>query len=297
MIPNSCRIIILVAVLTACVCAGPASAVILEVTSRGTVSGTDPVNGTITISNPEQYGCTYISGGEPQCTFTPVDSVPLTGTVPDKAVFPVIRSGDRAVVTALGGPDGRFIAVAKLAAGGTGAGFVTALFGDPSTIPVPFIGDYAVTAQTLPDCGSCTGTVCNASLANVTVLSSGTPVLNRNLAPGETLFFNGRNDASSVTVTFVSGEASSSSCPATEIITGPQPVSDFIVTVVPPIGMQETGTPVLTTAAATPVEPAGTYGTTAVPGTAATKSGSPVPAGITGILAAGLLAALGKRHG
>jgi hypothetical protein len=278
---------IITAFVALCVCAGTVSAVLLEVTSRGTVAAVDPLNNTMTIANPGQYGCVYPSGGQPDCTFAPAASVPLTGTVPDKAVFSAIKTGDRVIVTGIGGADGRFITIAKLASGGPGEGLVTDAFGDPGTIPVPLIGDYAVAAETIPDCASCRGTVCTAASANVTITSSGKTVFSRILAPGNSLMYNGRNDASSVTVAFISGQAAARACPGTAVMTGPQPVSDFIITVVPPLGMRETGTAALpVTTGAAPVLPA----------TSSTKAGSLFPAGAAGAAGLVLLARARKRR-
>ena len=98
---------------------------------------------------------------------------------------------------------------------------------------------------------------------------------------------NGRNDASSVTVAFISGQAAALACPGTAVMTGPQPVSDFIITVVPPLGMRETGTAALpVTTGAAPVLPA----------TSSTKAGSLFPAGAAGAAGLVLLARARKRR-
>jgi hypothetical protein len=71
--------------------------------------------------------------------------------------------------------------------------------------------------------------------ANVKVMSEGKQVGGKALRPGETLTYNGRNDGSSVAVTFVKGQALSSSCPANAGMVGSQAISVYIVKVVSPI--------------------------------------------------------------
>jgi hypothetical protein len=119
-------------------------------------------------------------------------------------------------------------------------------------IPVPLIGDYSVETLTIPDCTSCTGTVCTASSAKVTWKSTGTPVLEKTLMPGESFTYNGRNDGSSVTVKFVSGQAAAQVCPGKEGMTGPQAVSVFVINIVPPISARQTN---IRTASTTPIMP------------------------------------------
>jgi hypothetical protein len=87
----------------------------------------------------------------------------------------------------------------------------------------------------------------------VTITSGTMTVAQKTLASGESLFFNGRNDASSVHVTFMKGEALSESCPGyAGLIGGIQPVSDYIVHVVLPIGTSVTATHITDESAASP---------------------------------------------
>jgi len=61
--------------------------------------------------------------------------------------------------------------------------------------------------------------------------------MSSDIEPGYSMTYSGRNDGSSVTVTFVKGQASSSTCAGRDsAMTGPQAVSVYIVHVVPPIG-------------------------------------------------------------
>ena len=50
-------------------------------------------------------------------------------------------------------------------------------------------------AMTIPNCSACTGTSCMATYSNATITSGKMIVAQQVLAPGESLFFNGRNDA------------------------------------------------------------------------------------------------------
>lgn len=274
---NHVSLFLCAALLVLFACAIPAGAVLLEVTVKGTVSEISPVNNTLTLADPEQYGCDYGSGATaPVCSWTPLNTSTLTGTLPDAAALSVFAKGDQAVAVSLGGTGGDWIALAKLYGSGANADDATDEIGDIGSLSVALIGDYTVNAETVPDCSACTGTSCTAATANVTVTSGKMTAAQKDLKPGESLFFNGRNDASSVNVTFVKGEALASLCPnATPLVGGVQPVSDYIVHVVPPLGMNVT-----TTEAPSAPAPA----TTSAPVTTPQKSGLPFAAlGILGI--------------
>jgi hypothetical protein len=228
--------IIPITLLVLCLCILPAAAVIQEVTVSGTVSEHSSANNTLTIANPAQYGCSYPAGGTPVCSYTPMDSKSLTGTIPDACVFSVFSPGDPVVATSLGGAGGRWITIAKLY-GTAPDKSVTDIVGDPSTIDVPLAGDYSLKILPRPDCKACSGTTCTAAAANVSIMDGKTLTGSGDLVPNTSTTYSGRNDGSSITVTFVKGQASSSSCSEREIMmTGPQPVSVYIVHVVPPIG-------------------------------------------------------------
>ncbi|HNX17772.1 MAG TPA: hypothetical protein PKM50_05540 [Methanoregula sp.] len=260
-------------------CAVPAGAVVLEVTVKGTVAEVSPVNNSLTLANPEQYGCDYGSGATaPVCSWTPLNTSTLTGTVPDEAALSVFAKGDQAVAVSLGGTGGNWIALAKLYGSGANADYATDEIGDIGSLPVTLIGNYAINAETVPDCATCKGTSCMAATTNVTVTSGKMTAAQKILKPGESLFFNGRNDASSVNVTFVKGEALASLCPnSTPLVGGVQPVSDYIVHVVPPLGVNVTTTE-------SPSTPA--PATTSAPVTTTQKSGLPFAA--LGILCVGI---------
>jgi hypothetical protein len=271
-------ITILISTIVLCLFVLPAAAVLQEVTVKGTVSAISREKNTLTIGNPLQYGCSYSSSSAPVCSFNVMSDTSLTGSMPSDSANTIFNVGDTVVATSLGGAGGTWITIAKLYNSLPAGEYVTDLVGDPGTIPTPFAGDYALDVTTVPDCTTCFGTTCSAATSSVDVLSSGTRVLQKTLEPRQVLIYNGRNDGSSVEVTFVKGEASSATCAGMAGMTGPQPVSVYIVNIVPPIGFtQQLQTP---TTAPTPVP------TTAVP---TTKAGSP-PFAVIG--AAGLGAAL-----
>jgi hypothetical protein len=219
-----------------CLCVLPAAAVIQEVTISGTVSEHSSANNTLTIANPAQYGCSYPAGGTPVCSYTPMDSKSLTGTVPDASAFSVFNPGDPVVATSLGGAGGRWITIAKLY-GTDPDKSVTDIVGDPSKIDEPLAGDYSLVLTTKPDCRACSGTTCTAKAANVSILDGKTLRSSGDLTPNSTSMYSGRNDGSSISVTFVKGQAPSSSCSEREIMmTGPQAISVYVIHVVPPIG-------------------------------------------------------------
>jgi hypothetical protein len=276
--------------LVMCLCILPVAAVILEVTVSGTVSEHNYANNTLTIANPALYGCSYPAGGTPVCSFTPMKVSNLTGTVPDASAFSVFNPGDPVVATSLGGAGGRWIAIARMF-GTAPEKSVTDIVGDPSKIPVPLAGDYSLDLSTKPDCKACSGTTCTAAAANISILDKKTLRSWGDHTPNSSSTYSGRNDGSSIAVTFVRGQASSSSCSDEKIMmTGPQAISVYIVHVVPPIG---SGAPIVqaTTAIPSTTPPLVTMPANARP--ASTKSGM-LPSAAIGALA--LLAVLGASR-
>ena len=273
------KINLLIPVLILCFCVLPAAAVVQEVTVKGMVSSINKADKTLTIENPQQYGCTYPASGAPVCSYTLMNESFLTGNVPVDSALTIFNIGDTVVATSLGGAGGDWISIAKLYNGLPAGEYVIDIVGDPGTIPTPLAGNYALDLSTIPDCTTCYGTTCKASTSTVNILSSGERVLQKTLEPRQVAMYNGRNDGSSIEVTFVKGEAASNTCAGRTGMPGPQPVSVYIVNVVPPIGFTQQFQTTPTIVATTPVP-------TAVP---TTKSGS-LPIAV--IAATGLGAAL-----
>jgi len=267
---QTCLVVIVAALFLCCMCV-PAGAVIQEVTLKGTVAALNQPKNTITIEHPQQYGCNYPASGTPVCTYTPMSVEVLTGTVPDVSAFSVFKTGDTVVATSIGGAGERWITLAKLFGSRPNEEFVTDIAGDMGTIPTSLIGDYALDATTLPDCPACTGTTCTATSANVTVMSEGKEVFVMALSPGESFTYNGRNDGSSVAVTFVRGEALSATCPGKGGMTGPQAISVYVVRIVPPISAAQTSIRTATTTRPDEALPPAASTSSAVPVT--TKAG------------------------
>jgi hypothetical protein len=272
-------VIILALLFLCCICM-PAGATLREVTVKGTVATLNPSAHTITIDHPLQYGCSYPAGGVPVCTYTPMSVESLTGTAPNSASFAVFKPGDSVVATSLGGAGGTWIALAKLYGSRPNEENVTALEGDPSVIPTPLLSGYAVDAIMTANCSACTGRICTAASSEVKLLSNGMLVQEHTLLPGQDLFFNGKNDGSSISVVFRNGETSGSSC-GSATGTGRQAISVFSITVVPPVGFGQTNLRTATTtrpeeALATPAPlPPAVPATTAAPVTPAASS--PLP--------------------
>jgi hypothetical protein len=277
---------ILTALLILCLFVLPASAMILEVTVKGTVSSLDKENFTLTIADPARYGCNYGAGSDTVCSYTPMTGGPLTGSVPVESAFSVFSAGDSVVATSLGGPGGKWITLAKLAGPGAGQETVTDMVGDPATIRTPLAGDYSLDLATEPDCTACQGTTCTAATSLVKVLSGKEQVMVQEIEPGHALTYNGRNDGSAVTVTFVRGQASSLGCAGRDsmMMTGSQAISVYIVHVVPPIG---SGTPA--------VQAAGTSVTTPAEARPSPTRSGPLPVAAIGALAAVALLGAARR--
>lgn len=284
---RSLSLVLCTAILALLACAIPAGAVVLEVTMKGTVADVSAADNTLTIANPSQYGCDYGSGtSAPVCSWTPMNQTSVSGTVPDSAALTVFNKGDSVVAVSLGGTGGTWISLAKLYGSGTSADYATDEIGDIGSLPVSLIGDYAVTGNTIANCSACSGTTCTATSSKVTITSSNTTVSEKTLLPGESLFFNGRNDASSVNVTFVKGEALSSTCPGDAgMVGGVQPVSDYIVHVVPPLSATVTthGTGDQVTGESTAA------GTSAAPSSAGSAAAATTPQSGLPFMALGLI--------
>lgn len=255
---------LLIAAILLCFVVLPASAVIQEVTLKGVVKTLIPGQDTLAIENVWKYGCDYPDGGGgPVCSFTKLSTNTVSGTVPDSMAFSVFREADTIAATSIGGTGGTWISLGKLYGPGPGEEYVTDLVGDPAAMPVPFVGGYAITYTNAPDCSACSGLLCTASSSTVTVHADGNFLAEKKINPRQTFSVNPRNDGSSITVTFVEGQASNAACEGSRtgsnaggLATGPQAVSDFIVNVVPPIGYTPGASQPTPAAPAAPVEPA-----------------------------------------
>lgn len=213
-----------------------ASALVQETTYLGRVTAMDPLSLTLTIRAESEYGCDY-SGGNPSCSFKQITPLQVIGTVPDEGVYNTFHNGDLVAGTILGGTGGRWAGIALVIQPPGSSAYVTSdIYGDPRTIPVPLGGDYGFDYSTLPDCSQCSGSVCRALSAHVVVRSGDTVVLEQSLNNGQSTRYSGRNDGSEISILYLSGEASSSSCPGTAPVAGIQPVSNFVIHVKPPIG-------------------------------------------------------------
>lgn len=281
-------VVIVTALVLCCLCV-PVSAVIQEVTLKGTVATLNEPKNTITLGHPQQYGCSYPASGAPVCTFTPMSVETLTGTAPDAAAFAIFKAGDPVVATSIGGAGETWITLAKLFGSRPNEDLVTDIVGEISTIPTPLIGNYALDTTTAPDCSACAGTTCTATSATVKVMSEGREVFVQTLKPGESFTWNGRNDGSSVAVTFVRGQALSATCPGKAGMTGPQAISVYVVRIVPPISAAQVDIRTATTTrpdeALTPLPPA-TASSSPLPS-------APIPTTKSGMLPLAAIGALG----
>ncbi len=226
------------------VLAAPAAGLIMESSYMGMVSELDSENSTMTIQAGFFYGCTW-ENGTPSCTWNPRFLTEVIGRVPIEQAYSGLKVGDTVEATILGGPGRDWIGIGVLVPNlRSGVLVDREIYGDPSVLHAPYLGNYSLSYTMQPDCGNCTGTVCPAVSTNITLASDGMAVLSRILSPGETVFFNGRNDNSSVYITFLKGEALSALCPnSSPMIGGRQPVPAFVIRITPPIAPITTATP------------------------------------------------------
>jgi hypothetical protein len=261
----------------------PASAVIQEVTLKGTVSAMSQKDNTLTLDNAARYGCTYPADGSPVCSYATPVTGPVKGMVPTGSTYDIFKKDDTAVGTSLGDAGGTWMTLAKLAGPGANEEFVTDLVGDPNGIPTPLVGNYAVSYTTEPDCSTCYGTTCTAVSATVSVTSNGAVAMKKTLLPRQSFTYNARNDGSSVSVSFVKGEAPSLTCASGQYgMTGPQPVSVFVINVVPPVGFA-------------PATPAPTAAPTEAPAPVPTTKSAALPFAAIGGAGLAALAFLARR--
>ncbi len=244
----------------------PACAVLQMTTYKGSVTAVNSANATLSVNVTHQYGCTYEKEGT-NCTWDAIKPKVVTGAVPTNAVLTEVKAGMPVEVVNMGGDGGAWTTVAVLVPEkGTEDWPASDVYGEPDA---KLIGGYALLAVTSPDCSACTGTVCTAKDANVTVLRNDKDVFDKLMKPGSNFTYFDKSDQSDVLINFVKGEAAAQDCPGKAGMTGPQPVSVFIVHV----SIGHTGNQ---TANATTV--ATTVATTAAKTTVPVTTKSPLPA-------------------
>lgn len=236
MVKNEHYLVTLSLVLVSLCFVAHASALVQETTYLGRVTAMDPLSLTLTIRAESQYGCSY-SGGTPTCSFSSIAPLQVVGTVPDEGAFNTFHNGDLVAATILGGTGGRWAALALVVfPPGSGTYLVSDIYGDPRTIPLDLGADYQFAYSTLPDCSTCSGSVCKALSARVVIKSGETVLLEQSLNNGESARYSGRNDGSWISVLYLSGEAAPDTCAGATPATGIQPVSSFVIHVNPPVG-------------------------------------------------------------
>lgn len=237
---TSVRLIFL-AILVLSICIIPASAMVPIFTYRGTVTDLDPAGGTLTLEATHQWGCMF-EEDIAICGWIEIDPREMWATVPVNEVYACIHPGDTVEVT--GNPNGSWKGIAALVPTSViDDWYATDLFGDPSTLPAPLDEGYELWYLTYPDCASCSGNVCTAEEALVTISRSGQERWTGWLLPGEVHTYHDPGDLSRISVKFVSGETSPISCPDADFNPfGPEPFSRFIVNVRP----SDTGSLVVT---------------------------------------------------
>lgn len=214
----------------------PSAAVVQEKVYLGRITALDPLSNTITIRAESQYFCDY-SGAQPVCRFTPITPVQVVGTVPNEGIFTTFRNGDQVAAAIIGGSGSAWVGFALVIPGqGTDVWVATEMYGDPRTLPVTLAGDYQFEYSTLPDCTGCSGSVCRALSAQVILKSGAITVIDQSLNTGQSVRYSGRNDGSSVSILYLAGQADAAPCSHGAPASGLQPLSNFIIHVVPPIG-------------------------------------------------------------
>lgn len=219
----------------------PCMAAVQEICYLGRITALDPLSNTLVIRAESQYSCDYATGGS-ACVFKPVSPIQVVGTVPDEGIYNTFRNDDLVVATIIAGSGNAWAAIALVSRQAENQEWVaTEISGDPKALPVSLAGNYRMDYGILPDCSACSGSTCKALSARVFLWSGETPVVDQFLNAGHSAVYSGRNDGSSVSILFLSGEADAGQCPQAGGVAGIMPVSTFIIHVVPPIG--QAGTP------------------------------------------------------
>ncbi|MBP2134427.1 hypothetical protein J2128_002393 [Methanomicrobium sp. W14] len=203
----------------------PASAVLLEEKYQGQVSLVDQSTDTITMKVAFVY-----EGGE-WITYakSSLKNNLVSGTMSNPDAFKDLKQGDNIEATLMGGSE--WISIGEIGDIGSTETPLTAAYGDPSVLTSKFYSGYTLSAEMTPDCSDCSGTVCKASSADVSVKMDGVTIETQEMLPGETHEFGWSNEDLQhvLQVKLISGEASSDSCPAYAGMVGPQAVSDFTI--------------------------------------------------------------------
>jgi len=199
---------------------------------RGTVTDISRTNNTVTILVTHSWACEY-TGGTATCTWKSISPRVLTGTVPVPEVLNKLKIGSSVEAGSIGSQGERWAGIGVLTPMYSSEPLhATDLYGDLGMLRAPLAAGYSLAVSTQPDCGSCSGTVCEARAANVTISRGGAEVWSGTLLPGEETSYEDPVDGPGISVAFVSGQASANLCPDTPPgMTGVQPVSVFIVNV------------------------------------------------------------------
>ena len=229
MIQNRTLFIIFL-ILTLSICCIPVGAVLPSYSFRGSVINVSESDNTVTILVTHRWGCIYDGSAQP-CNWRAITPTKLTGTVPTPEVFDTIRTGSVVMAGSIGLQGGTWTGIGLLTPPyGTDPLHATWLYGEPGLLPAPLVAGYDLAVTMQPDCGNCSGAICTAQAANLSISRNGAEVWNGTLLPGGETVYEDPLDGSGMSVLFVSGEASSHLCPDTPPgMTGIQPTSTFIV--------------------------------------------------------------------
>lgn len=239
-------LILACALVAACV-ALPASAIVLEVSYKGTVVSANETAGVLVLAVESRYGCSYDESGA-HCQWNPISSQDINGSA-KTIVFTGIAVGDRVEGRILGGDGGKWKSLARIITDHKGKEVATRVYGDPSGIQTPLAAGYKVETTTIPDCSTCSGTVCDAAYGGVNISDQTGTLVQQTVGKGEPVVYNMRTDGSSVTVMFDGGTSSRADCPVYEsaggipVMTGIQAQPYFLIWAVPAIPPQPVPTP------------------------------------------------------
>jgi hypothetical protein len=193
----------------------PSGAVSLPESYRGEVAALDPVHQTMSMSIDAMYECNP-AGVTMVCTWVAANRTTLAGTVPDPAVFSVVKVSDTIEASQVMEDTRQWMSIARVIPA-HGTYLATDLIGDPAFLQTSLVGGNQIFYSLTPDCFQCKDSVCQAQSATITVNQSGTTVFGATLRPGEEGELMEKDPDSLVHLTFIGGETLSAGCPSKEL--------------------------------------------------------------------------------
>ena len=165
------------------------------------------------------------------------------GTAPNTDAVRDLSPGDAIIAVSLGSRGERWVFIGRLK---PGTNFLTDGYGDIAFLPaddcdgspddaafcdLQVLGGYQVSYSNTPDCANCTGCNCKAAATRITLTLQDAQEMTQELLPGESFTHDGA--AYAIKMHFIAGEIPAYPECSKQMCAGPQPVSNFVVNIMP----------------------------------------------------------------